>query len=56
VFAVADCPDLCVADRTACRDSFVTIGKATSIGDATAVAPGWQGFEPDRLLGCGAGW
>ncbi len=49
---------LCVVPgfETLCLDTFVTIGKKTSAGDATALAPGWPGFGPDRLAGNNLGW
>ncbi len=37
-------------------DTFVTIGRKTSIGDVTSLAPGWPGFGPDRLAGNSLGW
>jgi MYXO-CTERM domain-containing protein len=37
-------------------DTFVTIGKKTSAGDATGLAPGFPGFGPDRLVMDNSGW
>ncbi len=42
--------------ESVCYDTFVTIGKKTSIGDATDFVPGWPGFGPDRLAGNSIGW
>jgi hypothetical protein len=37
-------------------DTFVTIGKKTAIGDATALAPGWPGFGSYYLAFDDTGW
>ncbi|MHC5022942.1 MAG: PEP-CTERM sorting domain-containing protein [Planctomycetota bacterium] len=37
-------------------DTFVTIGKKTSVGDETALSPGWPGFGPSTLGGTNLGW
>lgn len=37
-------------------DTFVTIGRKTSISDATARSPGWPGFGPDHIGGNNLGW
>ena len=49
-------PALCGDDPTVCLDTFVTIGAETSVGDATGLAPGWDGFGSDELIVCGSGW
>ena len=59
-------PSLCADDPTVCMDTFVTIGRETSIGDATILVPlfpGWPGFGRDSFscgdLSCGwtlPGW
>jgi hypothetical protein len=45
-------PDLCVNDPAVCLDTFVTIGKDTSVGDATSLSPSWPGFGPDSVGPC----
>jgi MYXO-CTERM domain-containing protein len=47
---------LCAILPSVCFDTFVTIGKKTSTGNATALAPGWPGFGPDRLAFNDTGW
>lgn len=49
-------PALCAADPIACRDTFVTIGKDTAMGDATHLTIGWPGFGPDSLVTYESGW
>lgn len=49
-------PALCLQDPTVCLDTFVTIGKDTSVGDATAMFF-WPGFGPDSVGPCApCGW
>lgn len=38
------------------EDTFVTIGKKTSIGDQTGLTPGWPGFGSSSLTGTNLGW
>lgn len=37
-------------------DTFVTIGKKTSVGDQTGLSPGWPGFGVCSLKGSHLGW
>ncbi len=52
----APSPDLIAIYPSLAYDTFVTIGKKTSIGDEMIFAPGWPGFGPDRLAGSSIGW
>jgi hypothetical protein len=46
----------CVIDPTVCLDTFVTIGKLTSLGDETILPPFWPGFRSDTLEAEQGGW
>ena len=49
-------PALIAAFPILAFDTFVTIGKKISTGDATGLAPGFPGFGPDRLAMNNSGW